>query len=393
VVASTDRRRKRGRLTLGLLAGAILVGGLLFLGSRSSLMARLVAAPVAAPAPAATVSLDFVPSAVNLAPKPVIPISVSNGRLVSVTVLGAGAQPVAGQLTASGWTPVAPLAWASPYQMRVVVANATGHKEVIQRAFATMRRPLPPLQLTTTVSPSNGQGVGEGAVVVLDFSVPIPASLQAVVQRDVLVQMSQPQPGKFLWFSDTELHWRPQHFWPVGEKVTVSGRFNGLSLGGHRVENSNFVSTFTVVDNHVTYVNALTHMALVYNNGKLIRREPVSLGRPGFPTISGILVVLFKAPSVFMNSATIGYPGLYAENVYNDVAISSDGYFMHSANWDIYDHGVANVSFGCIEQNPGDSLWFYNFSRPGDIIIVQHTGLAAGAINGEADWNIPWSQY
>ena len=392
-MARTDRGRHRGRVTLGLLAGVVLVGGLVFLGSRSTLVSHLAPGPLAAPAPAATVSLDFVPSAVNLAPKPVIPISVSNGRLVSVTVLGSGSEPVAGQLTASGWTPTAPLAWASPYQMRVVVANTSGHKEVIQRSFATMRRPLPPLQLSTTVSPSNGQGVGEGAVVVLDFSTPIPASLQPVVQGDVSVQMSRPQPGKFRWFTASELHWRPQHFWPVGEKVTVSAHFNGLRLAGHRLENSNFISSFTVVDNHITYVNALTHMALVYSNGKLIRREPVSLGRPGFPTISGTLVVLYKAPSVFMNSATIGYPGLYAENVYNDVAISTDGYFMHAANWDIYDHGVANVSFGCIEQNPSDSVWFYNFSRPGDIIVVQHTGLAAGAINGEADWNIPWSQY
>ncbi len=392
-MAGHDRRRRRGPLTLGLLAAAVLIGGLAFLGSRSTLASRVLGAPAAAPVPAATVSLDFVPSALSLAPKPVIPISVSNGKLVSVTVLGAGAQPVAGQMTASGWTPTTPLAWASPYQMRVVVADAAGHKEVIQRSFATMRRPLPPLQLQTTVSPSAGEAVGEGAVVVLDFSAPIPTSLQPVIERDVSVQMSRPEAGKFLWFSATELHWRPQHFWPVGEKVTVSGHFNGLSLAGHRIENSNFVSSFTVVDNHVTYVNALTHMALVYNNGKLVRREPVSLGRPGFPTISGILVVLYKAPSVFMNSATIGYPGLYAENVYNDVAISSDGYFMHSANWDIYDHGVANVSFGCIEQNPSDSVWFYNFSRPGDIIIVSHTGLAAGAINGEADWNIPWSQY
>ena len=131
----------------------------------------------------------------------------------------------------------------------------------------------------------------------------------------------------------------------------------------------------------------------MFNGTQLINTFPVSLGRPGFLTISGTLVVLYKTPVVFMNSATIGYPGLYAQNVYEDVAISTDGYYMHSANWDIYDHGVANVSHGCVEQNPADAAWFYNWSIPGDVVEITGTSLQASEVNGEGDWNLPWSQF
>jgi lipoprotein-anchoring transpeptidase ErfK/SrfK len=196
------------------------------------------------------------------------------------------------------------------------------------------------------------------------------------------------------WWSATEVDGRPEQFWPLGEQAALNCDLNGLVLEGHPVIDSNQSSSFVVNESHEVEISAASDQMQVYDNSQLLNTFPVSLGKPGYPTISGTLVVLYKTPVIFMTSASNGWnPALYAENVYLDVAISADGYYIHSAPWDIPDHGRYNVSFGCIEETPVNAQWFYDWIEPGDVVVVSGTPLTASEADGQGDWNAPWSDF
>lgn len=98
-----------------------------------------------------------------------------------------------------------------------------------------------------------------------------------------------------------------------------------------------------------------------------------------------------------MDSLTIGIPRKapdgYYEHVFWDTAISTNGFFVHSAPWDVGIQGFANVSHGCVNLSPDRAQTFYNFSQPGDVVIGSNTGRVADAGDGEGDWQIPFAQF
>jgi lipoprotein-anchoring transpeptidase ErfK/SrfK len=346
------------------------------------------------PKPVATLSVDFptsltTPNSTTLSPT--LPIIVSNARLTSVSVTTGRSHPVAGAWNQTSWRPLTPLAWSTEYTIHLTAKTSVQGK-LLTKSFS-FQTPASPVTLPATVSPSNGEQVGMGAVWVVQFQQPLSPSEQAAVMSRLQTTATTPEIIGWHWWSATEVDGRPQNFWPLNDTATLHLDLNGLLLNGHPVIDSNQTVSFTVNETHEIQISAKTDRMLVYNNNQLIQNFPVSLGRPGFPTISGTLIVLYKEPVVFMNSATIGYPGIYAENVYQDVAISTDGYYMHSAPWDVYDHGRYNVSFGCVEQDPANATWIYNWSEPGDVVIITGTTLQASEADGEGDWNTPWSAF
>ncbi|HUY55369.1 MAG TPA: Ig-like domain-containing protein [Candidatus Nanopelagicaceae bacterium] len=352
----------------------------------------IVAASSGSPPVAPQVAIS-VPTG-SVSPSAMIGIHLSHARVEKLVVTTSTGAVVAGRLVPGGWVAVAPLPWATKFDLTLRARGGNPVRTVVKTAtWVTGAAPLPTKSLAVTISPNQGAQVGMGAAWVIQFPQPIPQSVQAQILQRLATTESLPDPVGWHWWSSTEVDGRPQQFWPLNEQASLSVNLDGLVLGGYRLVNSSVTSNFTVVNQHLTKVSAITHEEQVFNGGQLVNTFPVSLGRAGFPTISGTLVVLYKTPVVFMNSATIGYPGLYAQNVYEDVAISTDGYYMHSANWDIYDHGVANVSHGCVEQNPADAAWFYNWSVPGDVVEITGTTLPATEVNGEGDWNLPWSQF
>ncbi len=381
--------KSRGRRTRFLIGGTLAV--LVIAGGTSAGLILMRAHPKPIK-PELALTVPAVKGAVN--PNAVIGIALKHARVKKLVVTTANGQTVQGSLQATGWKPNQPLAWATEYHMTVAARGGRPARTVVRTAhWVTPPQPLPIGSIGITISPQNGAQVGMGATWVVQFSQAIPANMQQAVLSRFTVTDSQAEPVGWHWWSGTEVDGRPQNFWPLNEQASISINLDGLAINGYRIENSSAQSQFTVVNQHLTKVSATTDEMQVYNGTQLINTFPVSLGRPGFLTISGTLVVLFKAPVVFMNSATIGYPGLYAQNVYWDVAISTDGYYMHDASWDVPDHGHYNVSHGCIEQNPANSVWFYNWSIPGDVVEVTGTTLPATEQNGEGDWNIPWSQF
>ncbi|MHB1500691.1 MAG: L,D-transpeptidase [Candidatus Dormibacteria bacterium] len=384
----TPRRgwwRHRG-VVLGVLGAVIVIGG----GAATGIVLASRPGPTIVPA----VAIVVPGSASSVSPTATIAIHLQHARLQQVRVVSSSGVVLTGRVTAAGWKPVQPMPWATKLQMTLRAKGGIPLKSVVASAnWTTAAQPLPVESIGMTISPSNGGQVGMGAAWVIQFSSPIPAADQSAVVQRLVTKESLPDTVGWHWWSATEVDGRPHQFWPLNEQASLSVNLDGMVIGGHRIVGTTANRQFTVVNQHLTKVSAITHQMQDYNGSQLVNTLPVSLGKPAFPTISGTLVVLFKTPVVFMNSATIGYPGLYAQNVYNDVAISTDGYYMHAANWDIYDHGRANVSFGCIEQNPANAVWFYNWSIPGDVVEVTGTSLQASEVNGEGDWNIPWSDF
>lgn len=256
-------------------------------------------------------------------------------------------------------------------------------------------------QMITNPLPTDGETVGIAMPIVLQFDSPVTTAHQPAVIDHLTVTTNPPVTGAWRWMSPTELHWRPETYWTPGTAVSLTANFQGLSFGGGVMGFAGWNESFTIGAAHRTVINALTHRMLVYSGGKLLWNFPVSLGKPGFPTLSGNLFVWGKEPSVLMVScSTFGgaacIPGTinyYDSYVYNDVAISSNGFYIHDAYWDVPDHGVANVSHGCVEMNPADSVLFYNFAQTGDLVVIQNTPNPADFTNDEADWNIPFAHY
>lgn len=377
--------RRHQRILLGSLGAVVLLGG----GMTGVVLASK---PQPLVVPQAVISIPGQSTAV--APSATIGLALKHAHLVRVVVSTSGGVDLAGRVSSLGWQADQPMPWDTTITMTVTARGGSPRKTIAQSAtWTTAVQPLPTESIGLTISPSDGEQVGMGAAWVIQFSKPIPAADQQAVLQHLTTQESLPDPVGWHWWSPTEVDGRPQQFWPMSEQASLTVNLDGLVINGYRLVGTTATGHFTVVNQHLTKVSAVTHQEQIYNGTQLINTFPVSLGRPGFPTISGTLVVLSKTPVVFMNSATIGYPGLYAQNVYEDVAISTDGYYMHSANWDIYDHGVANVSHGCVEQNPNDATWFYNWSVPGDVVEITGTTLQASEADGEGDWNIPWSAF
>ena len=132
--------------------------------------------------------------------------------------------------------------------------------------------------------------------------------------------------------------------------------------------------SFSTGDSRISYANLATEQMTVTLDGKVVAEYPISGGRPEYPTMDGIHIVLDRESVVHMVSSTVGIPvnspNGYDEYVYNDVHISDSGEYVHAAPWSVADQGVTNVSHGCINLSTANSLSFFNFSRVGDIVEV-----------------------
>jgi lipoprotein-anchoring transpeptidase ErfK/SrfK len=210
--------------------------------------------------------------------------------------------------------------------------------------------------------------------------------------------MSKPVPGGWLWFSMDELHFRPKTYWPSGEKITVTANFDGWDAGLGRWGHGSFNQTFTIGDARISTANLATHVMTVTLNGAVVGSYPISAGSTVYPTMNGDHIVLDREHVVHMVSSTVGIPvnssAGYDEYVYNDVHISDSGEYVHDAPWSVGAQGSVNVSHGCINLSPTNSLTFFNFSRVGDVVqVVGGPRPPAYGDHGVMDWSTDWSQW
>ncbi|WP_257423597.1 L,D-transpeptidase [Nocardioides carbamazepini] len=350
----------------------------------------------AAAASEAIVTTNVDDAATGVPVDKVVKVKAEKGTLSSV-VLKSKDGRVDGELRADGtrWTSAAGLEPGVRYRVRAVAENADGKRVESVSSFTTQALSLDQ-QTYPSVAPLQGETVGVGMPVVVTFDLPV--ADQAAFEKHMTVTSTPAQPGTWHWISSTEAHWRPEAYWQAGSKVSVDVAVNGVSAGGGIYGQDDRTVDFEVGASHIYKVNAKTHQMKVFENGKLLRTIPVTTGKPGFTTRSGVKVIMEKYDQKRMNSETVGISRGSAEaydidNVKWAMRLTSSGEFIHAAPWSVGSQGRANVSHGCTGLSTDNAGWLYGMTRRGDVVEYVGTDRPMESGNGWGDWNVPWGEY
>lgn len=345
-----------------------------------------------APGPVAVLSIIPADGAGKVAPDAGISVKATGGQVTKVTVADAKGRAVRGAMGGDGlWRPRWPLRPSAAYTVSAAATGTDGRQVTATSTFSTLK---PDRVLESGMSPLDGEQVGVGMPVQLLLSRPITSTqVRAAIERSLVVRMSQPVVGAWSWVSDREVQFRPRAYWPVGERVTVVAHLAGLRAGPGLWGAKDRSLSFTVGPEHITEVSAETHRAVVRADGEVVRTIPVSLGRPGDDSYTGVMIAQEKAADLVMDSATIGEPGEYRIRTKWNVRMTYSGTFFHSAPWSTGAQGSSNVSHGCVNASPADARWFYEFTRRGDVIEVTGTSRKLRFGNGPTPWAKSWEDW
>ena len=364
-------------------------------------------APTTTPA-APPATLAFAPrngAAGQLVSKPVT-VKAAGGTLSSVSLRNGDGKVVNGRLdsTRTVWTSAEPLGYDKSYSVSAVAANADGRTTKGTSAFSTVT----PRTLTLPYLSPGGNGparVGVGSTINVRFDEPI--ADKAAAEKALTVTTSPHVDGAWHWFSDQVVHWRPQHYWTPGTKVTVKAAVYGVHVGNDVYGQQDVTSSFTIGPSKIFTIDDKTHVGTIKINGKATRSVPVSMGRGGkytvdgqtiyFTTQSGPHIVAEKYPVKRMTSASYGLPKDtplgYDENISLAVRISPDGEFVHSAPWSVWAQGKQNTSHGCVNVSPANAQYFYDNFSFGDIVDIENTGVELPFAPSYNEWGVSWAKW
>jgi lipoprotein-anchoring transpeptidase ErfK/SrfK len=325
-----------------------------------------------------------------------VEVAAENGTLERVRV-AAGPTPLSGRLSKDGtaWTASERLEPGTAYQVVGVAVDSEGLERTVRRTFRTVDLTLDQ-QTYASIAPLDGETVGVGMPVVVSFDIPV--TDRAEMERHLSVESSPAQPGTWHWISDNEVHWRPKSYWKAGSDVTVHADINGVDAGNGIYGQEDRTTRFHVGAAVVTRIDVPRHVMEVRENGRLLRTVPISAGKAGFTTRSGIKVIIEKFRTKRMDAATTGIdeddPEYYnIANVEYAQRVTYSGEFLHAAPWSVGSQGSTNVSHGCVGMSTADAAWLYSLTKRGDVVDVVGTDRRMEPTNGWGDWNIPYAEY
>ncbi len=325
-----------------------------------------------------------------------VEVTATDGLLRSVKVSSPAGQ-LPGDLSPDGssWTASERLEPGTTYTVRSVAERSDGKVKRSSSRFSTVDLTLDQ-QTYPSVAPLAGETVGVGMPVIVSFDVAV--TDKASIEKHLKVTSTPRQKGAWHWMSDYEVHWRPATYWKAGTDVTVDADVNSVPAGrGVYGQESRQVS-FHVGDAVISKVNAQTHQMQTFINGTLARTTPITTGKPGFTTRSGVKVIIEKFRTKRMNSETVGIAAGSAEaydidDVEYAMRVTYSGEFLHAAPWSVGSQGYANVSHGCTGMSTADAAWIYNISKRGDVVEYTGTDRPMTLDNGYGDWNLPFAAY
>ncbi|MFF3088300.1 Ig-like domain-containing protein [Streptomyces nojiriensis] len=321
------------------------------------------------------------------------------GRLTDVTVRDGHGRHLAGELAphSERWLNSEPLRAGETYTVRVGALDADGTAVGVTMAFRTAP-PSDAGRLTVEFGPEPGT-YGAGEIVTASLSRPVPADdlpARARLERGLQVTSEPHVEGAWHWVDESTLHFRPRTYWPAHTVVRVRSGLDGVEVGDHDYGGPSDAVQFTIADRIEAVTDSATHRMTVRRNGRVIRTIPVTTGKEGFRTRSGIKVVLRKESKVRMRGDTVGIrPGtseFYDLPVSYATRVTWSGEYIHAAPWSVEAQGEENVSHGCTGMSTEDAAWFFETVREGDIVEVVNSGGAKMAPfdNGFGDWNVDW---
>jgi len=323
-------------------------------------------------------------------------VTAKDATLTKVTVSQPGGT-LAGTISDNGtrWTADDLLEPGVTYTVKSVGRGTEGDQVRSTSSFTTEALSLDQ-QTYPSVAPLDGETVGIGMPVVVTFDLPV--TDKATFERNMHVTATPAQPGTWHWVSDTEVHYRPKTYWKAGTDVSVDVDINGVDAGAGIYGQEDREVDFSIGDAHVYKVSAVTHQMKVYSNGSLLRTIPITTGKEGFTTRSGVKVIIEKFDVKRMNSETVGIPAGSSEaydidDVQWAMRLTYSGEFVHAAPWSVGSQGYANVSHGCTGMSTDNAYWLYSMTLRGDVVEYTGTDRPMEPDNGYGDWNIAWSDY
>jgi len=325
-------------------------------------------------------------------------VTPEGGTLKKVTVTSKETGRLAGRLKGGGarWVATGRLEPGMTYVVRTVAKRPDGSTSRATHRFTTENLSLDQ-QTWAAVAPLDGETVGVGMPVIVSFDIGV--TDKAAMERHMKVSSTPQQQGSWHWLSDNVAHWRPASYWQAGTQVSVDLDINSIPAGAGIYGQESRHIDFAVGNAHVYKVNAQTHQMQVYSNGSLLRTIPITTGKDGFTTRSGVKVIMEKHRRKTMRSETIGIaneddPEYYdLDDVEYAMRLTHSGEFIHAAPWSTGSQGSANVSHGCTGMSTRDAGWLYDMTLRGDVVEYVGTDRPMTVDNGWGDWNLPFSQY
>lgn len=351
------------------------------------------------------------PSAEDVSPAGRVMVTASTGTLTEVSMVNESGKDIPGVLAPDNrsWKPAEQLGYGRTYTMTIVGRGPGGMPTRQTSSFSTVA-PSYRTQVYFNDTAGNlladGSTFGVGAVIVAHFDAPI--TDKASAERRMKVTTDPIVQGSWYWMGDQKAHWRPEKYWTPGTSVTVNADLYGTRLGDGLYGASDEQVSFTIGDTkRVSIADDKTKQVQVFENDKLVRTMPTSMGRGGtemvngtpfsFWTPPGVYTVIGKSNPVVMDSSTYGLPVSsrlgYRRTIPFATRISNDGIYLHQLNDTIWAQGNTNVSSGCLNLSGENAEWFYNFSQPGDVVEVRNTGGPPLEVWQNGDWTVPWDEW
>jgi lipoprotein-anchoring transpeptidase ErfK/SrfK len=412
----TSTRRARGACLAAVLAVLTVLGGVVVTTlpkcAENCHAVAAAVAPAAKPVGPEPAALWIVPAAgaEDVNPNSAVRIIAAKGTLTDVTMVNENGKRIPGVITPDrrAWHPTEDLGYYREYTM-TVSSRGPGGMPARQTSSFTTVAPDSQTKLYFNTTGGNllqdGATYGVGMVVVAHFDEAV--TDKAAAQRHLKVTTNPPVAGEWNWVDDQNAHWRPEKYYAPGTSVTVDADIYGAPVGKGLYGQENERVTFRIGDAHVSIADDNTKQVSVFDNGKLVRTMPTSMGMGGTETIGnttlsfwtppGIYTVMDKANPVIMDSSTFGLPVNsrlgYKETIPYATRISTDGIYLHQLNSTVWAQGNTDTSHGCLNLNSDNAAWFFDFSVPGDIVEVRNTGGKPLQLSQNGDWSVPWEQW
>lgn len=320
--------------------------------------------------------------------------TIAHGKVTSVRLTDDKGTEVRGEPREDGssWVPSAPLAYGRTYTAEVTATGDRGRTTTSRTTFTTMAKPTKPA-ITSTLYFASGQTYGTAMPVTLSFEPGVPKEARAEVQKRLFVKTDPPQPGTWSWLADgTQVYYRAPDFWKPGTTISVRAALQGLPIGKDLIGDADRKATSKIGRQVSLEIDNATKRMSVFQDGKLLRRIPVSLGKPSTPSSSGKMVIMEKHERTTFD--TRGEPnGGYVVDVDDAQRLTWGGEFIHSAPWSEGDQGYTNVSHGCANVSAEAADWLMGITQVGDLVTVKGTEVQLQPGNGWTAWNVSWDEF
>jgi lipoprotein-anchoring transpeptidase ErfK/SrfK len=353
----------------------------------------------AAPKPVAQVTASPAFDADDITPTEPVTITVAKGTISDISFTNPEGAAVTGTLSAdkTSWTLAEPLGYGRDYTVTGTAIGTDGKSVKIDGTYTTV---TPVDEITTSITPGDGAGVGVAAPVIVHLGYE-PAD-KALVESHVKITTTPQVEGAWAWIKhdgdpNPSLDWRPKNYWPAGTVVHVESDIYGLDFGDGYYGGDNVTSDFTIGRNQVVLADANAHNIVVQQDGVTVASYDASygsgddIGDPNRVTRSGIHVVMDKQETTKMSNPAYGYTNVTEHWA---VRISDNGEFIHQNQDTVGDQGVVNVSHGCINLSAESAQAYFETAIYGDPVEVTGTSVPLSAADGDIyDWAYTWDEW